>query len=128
MLLVRSFQYRSLQDLTILQGGLGIALGMFLMKDSSSVVKVLAYSRCSCKFLARLSLMLLVAAVPLAIFLLPVWQKLDIAIEWLAALLWVLSSLGFFFALFFLVYLAPIICARCGLEEYGDDMYPLPPE
>lgn len=128
MLLVRSFQYRSLQDLTILQGGLGIALGMFLMKDPSSLVKVLAYSRCSCRFIGRLVLMLLVAAIPLAVFLLPVWQKLDLEIEWLAALLWVFSSLGFFLALFILVYLSPIVCAKCGLEEYGECTYLLPPE
>ena len=128
MLLIRSFQYRSLQDLAILQAGLGIALGMFLMKDPSSFVKVLDYSRCSCRFIGRLVLMVLIAAVPLAVFLFPAWQKLDIDLEWLAVLLWVFSSLGFFLALFFLVYVSPIICAKCGLEKYGEEMYALPPE
>ena len=43
--------------------------------------------------------------------------------NWKATILWVCQSVAFFFALFCLVYLAPIINRKLGYEEYSSIAY-----
>ena len=112
--LVRSFQYRCLQDMAILQAAVGMLLGLVLVEDRSIFVRKLEYSRCSVKFVLRLVVMIVVAVIPLIAVLVPLVVKIDASVTWTAVILWVCQSVGFFLAILFLVWLSPKAVGRCG--------------
>jgi hypothetical protein len=51
----------------------GLLFGLIFMESPSNLIKPLEYSRFSLRFIAKLGIMILVAAVPAAAFLNPFW-------------------------------------------------------
>lgn len=95
--------------------GVGIVFSLILTKDPSIFVRPLAYSRLSLRFVARFIILIVFAAIPLAIFLNPLWAKIDVSVSSLAVILWICQMLGFLLGLIMLVLVAPLACKPCGL-------------
>lgn len=72
----KSFQYKCLEDSALLMAGFGLLVGLMFMNNPENLTKPLAYSRLSLKFVARILIMILLAAVPAAVFLNPLWVKI----------------------------------------------------
>ena len=109
--------------MAILQAAIGMLLGLVFVNDRAALVRYLGYSRCSVKFILRLVVMIIVAVIPLLAYLIPLVVTIDVSVGWKAVILWVCQSIGFFFAIFFLIYLSPKITAKLGFEEYGEIVY-----
>ena len=109
--------------MAILQAGLGIAVGLGNIHDPSALVRKLAYNRCSGKFVCRFIVMIICALIPLIAFVVPLTVNIDTSMNWKATILWICQSIAFFFALFCLVYLAPIINNKLGFEQYSSIAY-----
>lgn len=90
--------------------GTGIIFSLFIIKDPSILVRPLAYSRLSFKFIGRLIIFIILAAIPLAAFINPGWTMINVETEVLALILWGCQSVGFFLALVMLVVVAPYVC------------------
>lgn len=101
--LIRSFQYRCLQDMAIMMAGVGMAVGLMGVERPGNLVSKLAYSRCSSKFLGRVLLQLTLSGLPLIVFVNPLWYRIEMEVQWLAVVLWSCQSLAFFLSLFLLV-------------------------
>jgi hypothetical protein len=112
---VQSFQYKSLEDSGILMAGVGMALGLILMEQPGALVRTLDYSRCSGSHFLRLLVLLVLAAIPLLIFYNSLWFRIDLSISWLSVIVWACQSLGFFLALFMLVYVGPLALRKAKL-------------
>ncbi len=67
--------------------------------------------------------MILLAAIPAAIFLNPFWGDINTAVENLALIIWICQSFGFFFAIIMLLLVSPVVGRRWGLEEYKASEY-----
>lgn len=119
----KSFQYKCFEDSALLMAGFGLLIGLMFMGNPENLTKPLAYSRLSCRFVGRLLLMILLAAVPAAVFLNPLWAKITDENSAIAAILWITQSLGFFFAIITLLLVAPMACKKAGLEEFKTSEY-----
>ena len=107
--LYKSFEYRGLQDSAIVMVGVGIIFSLMVMKDASILVRPLAYSRLSLRFIGRFIIFIVLAAIPLAAFMNPGWSMIGVDAEWLALILWGCQSMAFFLALVMLVVVAPLV-------------------
>lgn len=77
---------------------------------------MLSYPKLSLKFVGRIVLIIILGAVPILIFVNPLWNNININSNAGAALLlWALSNIAFFLAPFLIVFLTPIIGERFGL-------------
>jgi hypothetical protein len=56
----------------------GMLLAFNLLKNPSNLAKQLGYSRLSCRFLGKLLITLIVPLVVLAIFVNPLWDKIEV--------------------------------------------------
>jgi hypothetical protein len=56
--------------------GFGLLIGLTYMQNPQNLAKPLAYSRLSFKYVGKLLLMILLAAIPAAIFLNPLWTRI----------------------------------------------------
>jgi len=56
----------------------GMFLAFNLLKNPANLAKQLSYSRLSCKFLGKLCITLIIPLVALAIFVNPLWDKIDV--------------------------------------------------
>lgn len=101
--------------MAIIMAAFGIIFALVFAPDPSIFVRPLEYSRFSLNFLARILIQLISAAIPLAIFANPGWSHINVDTAWLAVILWVCQSLGFFLALIMLVLVSPMICAKFKL-------------
>lgn len=111
----KSFQYKCLEDSALLMADYGLLIGLMYMAHPENLTKPLAYSRLSLKYAGRLLLMILLAAIPAAIFLNPLWTKITDENSGLAAIIWITQCFGFFFAILMLLLVAPAVCGRAGL-------------
>ena len=102
--------------MAIIMAAFGIVVSLMFTKNPSIYVRPLAYSRFSLKFLAKLLIQLFLAVVPLAIFVNPGWQKIDIDIAWLSFILWICQSLGYFFALIMLVLVGEFVGKKLKID------------
>lgn len=93
----------------------GIIFSLIFTKDPSIFVLPLGYSRLSLKFLARVIIFIVLAAIPLAAFLNPGWSQINVSVGSLAVILWVCQMLGFLLAMLMLLLVGPLVCKRCGL-------------
>ena len=117
-LIYKSFQYKCLEDSALLMAALGILLAFNFMRNPSHLHLQLDYTRLSFKFLGKIVVTLIVPVAILAIFLNPLWNKIDLPDEGKSLLIWACQTVGFFMATFSLIYLIPIINNKFGLELY----------
>ncbi len=101
----------------------GLTVGLIYMKDPQNLTKPLAYTRKSCKYVGKLAIMILLAAIPAIIFLNPFWGDINTPNQYLALILWACQSIGFFSAILALLLIAPLVCAKAGMEEYSNSEY-----
>ena len=106
--------------------GFGLAIGLLWMDRPSALLLPLAYPRLSCKWLARLLILLGCAGGVVVVFVNPLWAKLSLSIGNKAVMMWALQSVGFFGGIVSLMVLGQRGCGRCGLEEYDKCQYRLP--
>ena len=78
-------------------------------------MKAIRYPRASKKYIVRLILSALMAAIPVAIFMNPLWKKIDIPDSQKAVMLFFLQSAGLMLGKFVLVGLGPAILSRLKL-------------
>lgn len=93
----------------------GVVFSLLYLPNPSTLVRPLSYTRLSLKFIARIVVQIICAAIPLAIFLNPGWSKIDVDTTWLAVILWVCQSLGFFFAILMLVLISSMLLKKWQL-------------
>lgn len=72
----KSFQYKCLEDSALLMADFGLIIGLMFMRNPGNLTKPLAYTRLSFKYVGRLLIMIVLAAIPAAIFLNPLWAKI----------------------------------------------------
>lgn len=78
-------------------------------------MKVISYKRNSRKYIIRLILSVLMAIVPVALFMNPLWKKLDLTDTNMAILLFFLQGAGLGLGNFVLVGLGPVMLEKCKL-------------
>lgn len=93
----------------------GIIFSLLYLPDPSILVRPLSYTRLSLKFIARIVVQVVCAVIPLAIFLNPGWSMIDVDTAWLAVIIWVCQSLGFFFAIIMLILVSSILLKKWQL-------------
>lgn len=93
----------------------GVIFSLFYLPDPSILVRRLAYSRFSVKFVARVIVQIILTAIPLVLFLNPGWSKIDVGTAWLAVILWACQSIGFFLAIIMLVVVSSILLKKCQI-------------
>lgn len=81
-------------------------------------MKVVVYPRSTKKYIIRLILSAIFAAIPVAIFMNPFWKKVDLPDADMAIMLFFLQSAGLMAGNFVLVGLGPTILSRFKLENY----------
>ena len=86
-----------------------------------SLLKKFSYPKLSWKFLAYLLTTIVVALIPVAIFLNPEWKKVNIQLQGL--LLWIFNGLGFSFGIIALVGVSPYLLRVFGLDDYEFQNY-----
>ena len=91
---------------------------MNYMQKPYNLSKIVGYTRCSIKFIAKILITIIIGIIPLLIFLNPLWNMIDTSDSGLAIIRWICSNCAFFFATFLIVYVAPIIGEKLGLEVY----------
>ena len=72
-----SFFMRCFQDQSIAFGIPAFLLSLSITHNGFTLLKKLSYPKCSLKFLMYMVTTLVIAAVPLAIFLNPLWKKIN---------------------------------------------------
>lgn len=123
--LYKSFQYKCLEDSALIMAAFGLLIALLFMPLPHNLTLPLRYSRLSCKYAAKLGLMLLSAAVPVAAFLNPGWEQIPTDLSGQALIIWGCQNLGFFTAILSLLLVAPWLCEKADLEEYGKTAYAL---
>lgn len=78
-------------------------------------MKKTTFPRLSANFFKRLIITVLIALVPVIIFLNPFWKKIDLETRSKAILLWALQSLGLLTSITLMVWLAPLIGSKFNL-------------
>lgn len=81
-------------------------------------MKVIKYPRRSKKYILRLILSALLAVIPVAIFMNPLWKNIELEDADMAVLLFFLQSAGLMSGNFVLVGLGPAILSKLKLEDY----------
>jgi hypothetical protein len=71
--LYKSFQYKCLEDSALIMAAFGLLIALLFMPFPQNLTLPLGYSRLSCKYAAKLGLILLSAIIPVAAFLNPGW-------------------------------------------------------
>ena len=71
--LERSFQYRCFQDCALIMASFGILYGFIFLRNPQNLMKIPNYKRKTLKFLAKIFLSLVIALIPIIIFLNPLW-------------------------------------------------------
>lgn len=107
--LATAFQYSCLIGTSIVSAGFGVILGLNYMHKPYNLARLLSYSRLSIKFIVRLLLTIIVAAIPLIIFLNPLWHEIKTDSMGTTMIAWATNNLAFFFATFLILYMSPIL-------------------
>jgi membrane-anchored glycerophosphoryl diester phosphodiesterase (GDPDase) len=87
------------------------------------LTKPLAYTRLSWKFIGRLLLIIVLAAIPAAIFLNPFWADISNDNSVIAVIIWITQSIGFFLAIIMILLVAPVLCGKAGFELFKSSEY-----
>lgn len=87
----QSFQYKCLQDSALVLAVFAIFYGLVFLKNQERLMKVIRFKRNSKKYIIRLILSALMAAVPVAIFMNPLWKKIDLSDRNMAIMLFFLA-------------------------------------
>lgn len=74
----QSFQYKCLQDSSLVMAVFGIIYGLTFLRNQERLMKVVAYPRSNKKYIIRLILSALFAAIPVALFMNPFWKKINL--------------------------------------------------
>ena len=98
--------------------GFGLCAGLLYNQNSSSLVRPLAYSHCSCKWLARLLIYAGVAIVTVFPFVNPFWSNINMSATQKAVFVWMLQNVGFFLGILSVLAISPRVLQKCGLECY----------
>jgi hypothetical protein len=93
----------------------GILISLLFMDDASNFAKPMEYSKCSLKYLLKLIIMIISAAIPVAIFLNPLWTKITTDNTGLALIIWSTQNLGFFFAIVMIIFVGITISKKAKL-------------
>lgn len=59
---------------------------------------------------------LIIGLIPLALFLNPLWGRIDTTTDGSSLILWACDNLGFFFGCFFLIWIGYWFCDRLEME------------
>lgn len=105
----QSFQYKCLQDGALVMAVFGIVYGLVFLRNQERLMKVIKYKRNSKKYIIRLILSALMAAIPVAIFMNPFWKKIDLPDQQMAIMLFFLQGTGLLLGNFVLVGLGPVL-------------------
>lgn len=116
--LYQSFQYKCLQDSSLVFAVFGAIFGLTFLKKQERLMKVVIYPRSTKKYLIRLVLSAVFAAIPVAIFMNPYWKRIDLPDPQMAVMLFFLQGAGLMSGNFVLVGLGPTILSRLNLEDY----------
>ncbi len=65
-----------MQDASLAMAVFGIVYGLVFLRNQERLMKVIKYPRSSKKYIIRLVLSALLAVIPVAIFMNPLWKKL----------------------------------------------------
>ena len=95
-----------------------ILIGLNVNNFPHRFAMLLDYTRLSGKYVARFLLTIVVGVIPVAIFMNPLWEKINTGTEGHALIIWACQTVAFFFGTFFLVVLAPLFCDYLGLETH----------
>ncbi len=117
-LVYRSFQFKCLEDSALLMAAVGILFAFNMIRNPAHLYLQLDYTRISWRFLGKIIVTLIIPIITLAIFVNPLWNRIDLSDDTKALLIWGLQVVGFFFATFFLIFLIPIINKSFGFEVY----------
>lgn len=98
--------------------GFGTLLGLNYIRHPTNLTKMLHYSRMSLKFIGKFILTLIITLIPLVVFMNPLWNKIQTDTLGKALIKWACQNVALFMGTFFIVYVAPEIAHKCGLEEY----------
>ena len=115
----KSFQYKCLQDSSLLMVASGLLVGLIWTPRPDHLLRPLAYSHRSLTWARKILLMIVAAGVPVLTFMLPLFFDLSLAPLARAIGAWLLQGCAFFLGTFSLLTLAPRLTQRCGLERYG---------
>ena len=88
--------------------------GFIFLRKPQNLMKIPNYKRKTLKFLAKVFISLVIALIPLIIFLNPLWEKIDLKVDDESLLIWFLYCFGLFFGILFLV-IAPSLTHKFGL-------------
>jgi len=89
--------------------GFGTIFGMNYLKNPSNLIKILHYSRISVKFFAKFLLTIAITAIPLIVFMNPLWQRIQADTIGKAMISWGCQNIAFFLATFIIICIIPII-------------------
>ena len=73
------------------------------------------YSKLSCKYLLKILIMIIAAAISVVVFLNPLWTKINSDTTGLALIIWSTQNLGFFFAITMMIFVGIPISGKTGL-------------
>jgi hypothetical protein len=104
-----SFQYACLAGTSIVSAGYGTIIGLNYLKQPYNLYKILGYTRISLKFAAKVFLTILIAVIPLAVFMNPLWNKIQSDNVGEALIKWATQNAAFFLAVFFIVFIVPLV-------------------
>lgn len=85
------------------------------MKNPENLAKELTYPKLSLKFLKKISLMILCAIIPAAIFLNPLWVKIGNEPIHTTIVIWICQNIAFCGAFLMLLIFSPNICSKFNL-------------
>ena len=96
-------------------------MSLSITHNGYSLLKKLSYPRMSWKFLAYLMTVIIVALIPVSIFMNPHWKKVEMKDK--ALFLWIFNSLGFIFGILCLVVVSAYFLKFFGLDHYEFQSY-----
>jgi len=94
---------------SIVSAGFGALIGLNYLESPYNLHKVLGYTRLSFKFAGRLVLTIVMAVIPLAVFLNPLWNRIHSNNMGEALIKWATQNAAFFLAIFFIICIVPKI-------------------
>jgi hypothetical protein len=116
-----SFFFRCFQDESIGFAIPALFISLSLTLNGQHLLKKFAYSRMSLKYIAHLGVIILISAIPVAIFLNPLWKQ--IKSPHLPLIIWITHSLGFISGVVFMIGVSSRILERLNLDEHHHQSY-----
>jgi hypothetical protein len=94
----------------------GFAFGLVILKRQQRLMKVILYPRRSKKYMLRVIVAIVLGALPLAVFMNPLWSKIILPDTAMVFMLYFLQGIGLTLGGFMLVGIAPTLLDKAKLE------------